>query len=185
MPLRDRPVPADGHPTRIQVSAGEEAPDFMLRSTAGGTATLFDLRGQWVVLYFYPEDHTPGCTIEARRFRAYFEAISLQEAAIVGVSRDNHENHCTFQERHGLPFDLLSDEDAEVHDRYGAWRPNWLRRSMVRARRCTFLIDPQGIVRKVYSRVRPLNHAQEVVKDLERIARQRREKGQVGAAVTS
>lgn len=157
---------ANGRPDQPIVAVGHEAPDFTLRNADGEPCTLTRLRGGWVVLYFYPEDHTLGCTIEARRFRAYFESISLQQAAIVGVSRDNAGNHCSFRDRHALPFELLSDEDNVVHDLYGAWRRPLLRRDAVEARRCTFLIDPDGIVCKVYAKVNPMSHAAQVVHDL-------------------
>ncbi len=157
-------------PTDITVAVGDDAPDFTLPDAEGQATSLSDLRGQWVVLYFYPEDGTIGCTMEAKRFRAYFESISLQEAAIVGVSRDSSQKHCDFRDKYRLPFALLSDEDGAVHDLYGAWRKTLFHK--LDARRCTFLIDPAGKVAKVYRRVNPMTHAQEVVADLGQITKQ-------------
>ena len=113
---------------------------------------------------------TPGCTIAAKGFRNYFEGISLHKAAILGVSRDNHENHCGFRDAHALPFELLSDEDGGVHDLYGAWQKGLL--GGVKVRRCTFLLDPEGRVAKVYRKVNPLGHPRQVVADLEDLVRQ-------------
>ncbi len=166
-----RYVPADGRSAHIRVNEGDLAPEFGLDNADGKPVALSDLRGQWVVLYFYPEDHTLGCTIEAKRFRTYFESIALHRAAIVGVSRDNAGNHCSFRDKHDLPFELLSDLHNDAHDLYGAWKVPALRRRVLEARRCTFIIDPSGRVAKVYGRVNPLSHAQQVVADLERLVR--------------
>ncbi len=157
-------------PTEPTVGAGDLAPDFTATDADGAAFQLASLREQWVVLYFYPEDHTIGCTLEAKAFRDYFEAISLHEAAIVGVSQDNAGNHCSFRDKHALPFKLLCDEDGAVHDLYGAWRKPLLRSSAV-PRRCTFILDPAGRVAKVYPRVNPVGHAQQVVRDLAHLVR--------------
>ncbi|MGB0653133.1 MAG: peroxiredoxin [Thermoplasmatota archaeon] len=148
------------------VPVGDAAPDFSLQCTEGHHVRLSDFAGAPVVLYFYPEDHTLGCTMEARRFRDYFEAVSLHKAVILGVSRDNHENHCSFRDKNQLPFELLSDEDGAVHDLYGAWKKP-LFGSGKKMRRCTYLIAPDGTVAKFYPRVNPAAHPAEVVQDLE------------------
>lgn len=167
--LIEKTSPAESRPTQVQVRVGQPAPDFTVEGTQG-PITLSQWSGQWVVLYFYPENDTPGCTLEARRFRSYFEAISRQRAAILGVSRDTHANHCSFRDKHALPFELAADPVGEVHDLFGAWKQPLFRRDVVKARRCTFIIDPHGIVRKVYEKVNPATHAAEVVRDLERLA---------------
>lgn len=161
-------------PTEPQVKEGDAAPDFELLSTSGKQVRLSGLRGAPVVLYFYPEDHTPGCTLEAKGFRNYFDGISLHKAAILGVSQDNHENHCGFRDKHALPFELLSDEDGDVHDLYGAWQRTLLGKT--RVRRCTFLLDPDGRVAKVYPKVNPLGHPRQVVADLEDLVRRWKER---------
>ncbi len=150
---------------------GIDAPDFTLPTTKGGDLTLSSLQGSPVVLYFYPEDHTPGCTIEAQRFRDYFEAISMHDAAILGVSRDNIENHCSFRDKYKLPFALLSDEQAEVHDLYDAWLKDWRGRKSVH--RCTYLIGPKGRIAKAYGKVNVQTHARQVVRDLEIVGHER------------
>lgn len=152
----------------MTLQAGIEAPDFALPSTSGGSVCLNDLRGTPVVLYFYPEDHTIGCTFEARSFRAYFESLALHDVVILGVSRDNMDNHCSFQDKHGLPFDLLCDEDEEVHDLYDAWRETPFRKRRV-VRRCTYLIAPDGTIAKTYAKVQPMGHAAQVLRDVESI----------------
>lgn len=150
------------------LQVGQEAPDFTLPSTKGRPVTLAEHRGKPVVLYFYPEDHTVGCTMEARTFRAYFESLAFHEVVILGVSRDNVDNHCSFQEKESLPFDLLSDVDETVHDAYGAWRETTFRRRRV-VRRCTYIIGPDGMIAKTYPSVNVLNHAATVLRDIERI----------------
>lgn len=156
-------------PTAPTVDVGDEAPDFTLPSTQGDDIRLSDYRGEPVVLYFYPEDHTPGCTLEARGFRNYFDGISLHKAVVLGVSHDNFENHCSFRDKNALPFELLSDEDGAVHDLYGAWQKNLL--GQIKVRRCTFVIDPEGKIAKVYPKVNPLGHPRQVVADLEGLVR--------------
>lgn len=156
---------------RPVLKEGVEAPDFTLPSTGGRPRSLSSLKGVPVVLYFYPQDHTPGCTIQAQRFRDYFEAISIHEAAILGVSRDTLDNHCSFRDAHALPFELLSDEDASVHDLYGAWTRGLLGGKKVR--RCTYLIGPDGHIAKTYPKVNVLGHARSVVNDLEDIGHEK------------
>lgn len=164
-------VEAHERPSAPTVDAGDPAPWFAAKDADGSDFDIADLRGQWVVLYFYPEDHTIGCTMEAKAFRDYFEAISLHEAAIVGVSRDNAGNHCSFRDKHALPFKLLCDEAGAVLDLYGAWKKAFLRPGRLAPRRCTFIIDPDGNVAKVYPTVNPVGHAQQVVRDLPGLVR--------------
>ncbi len=164
-------MPAAGRASGPTVQVGDEAPWFAAKDADGSDFDIAHLRGQWVVLYFYPEDHTIGCTMEAKAFRDYFEAISLHEAAIVGISRDNAGNHCAFRDKHALPFKLLCDEGGAVHDLYGAWRKPLLRRDRVGPRRCTFIIDPSGRVAQVYPKVNPIGHAQQVVRALPALVR--------------
>lgn len=151
-------------------SEGVDAPRFCLPSTDGTEFNLQSERGTPTVLYFYPKDETPGCTWEARSFRAQFEMLSRRQTTIVGISRDNIANHCSFQGKEGLPFQLLSDEDGSVHDAYGAWRRTMGIRSM---RRCTFILAPDLTVAKVYPYVLPIGHAKTVAQDVEALGRAR------------
>lgn len=140
------------------------APSFSLKDAKGGTHALTDYIGQWLVLYFYPMDDTPGCTIEACSFRDMHEALLAKQAAIVGISRDDAKSHTAFQHKYELPFTLLSDPDRTATEAYGAWGKKMFGKEGVL--RKTFIIDPAGQVVKVYGRVTPLGHAEKVLADL-------------------
>ena len=152
---------------------GDASPDFVLRDAQGKDVRLSSFSGKPIVLYFYPKDHTPGCTLEAKRFRDAYEDIASHGAVVVGVSLDSSDSHCDFQERHGIPFHLLSDVDGRVHDLYEAWRTTLLGKTSLGVRRCTYLIDGDGIIRKAYARVNVLTHANQVVQDLARLDAQK------------
>jgi len=143
------------------VEEGSEAPDFELRDQGGRIFRLSDLRGRYVVLYFYPKAMTRGCTIEAIEFRDSYDKISSLGAQVVGVSKDGVEDIKKFAEKYGLPFTLLSDPEGRVIKQYCVQGPFGL------ARRVTFIIDDRGIVRKKWAKVNPLGHAIEVIKVLE------------------
>jgi len=142
-------------------AAGTKAPLFTLQSQEGKTVSLKDFGGQWVVLYFYPKDMTPGCTIEAHNFQRDLSQFEAGKAAIVGVSADNADSHREFCTKESLTFRLLADPDKEVIASYGSLAPNG-----AFALRNTFLIDPTGTIRKVYTKVNPGAHSQEVLHDL-------------------
>jgi thioredoxin-dependent peroxiredoxin len=135
-----------------------KAPDFTLQSQEGKTVSLKDFRGQWVVLYFYPKDMTQGCTIEARNFQRDLDKYTAKKAAIVGVSADNIDSHQQFCTKESLTFKLLADPDKKIIAEYGSLAGN----GMV-ASRNTFLIDPKGVIRKVYTGVKPMQHSEEVL----------------------
>jgi thioredoxin-dependent peroxiredoxin len=125
---------------------GSPAPDFTLPSQTGGDVSLSALRGQWVVLYFYPADDTPGCTAEACSFRDSHEDFVDAGAVVLGVSSDSVDSHTKFAEKHHLPFTLLSDADGRLRKVYG------VKKSMgLLPGRVTYVIDPEGVVRKVFS----------------------------------
>ena len=151
---------------------GDAALDFVLKDQDGRDVRLSSLSGRPIVLWFYPKDLTPGCTIQAKGLRDEADALARHNAAIVGVSLDPPERHQEFQETCGLGFTLLSDPEGRVHDLYDAWRTTLFGRSSVAVRRCTFVIDADGIVRAVHKNVNVFTHAKAVVKDLERIAAQ-------------
>ncbi len=141
------------------------APDFELRDQSGAAVSLGDLRGNWVVLYFYPKDDTPGCTKEACDFRDNHAAIQATGAVVLGVSGDSEASHTKFTQKYELPFSLLvDDKDHSVARAYGAWgkKMNYGREyeGIIRS---TFIIDPEGKVAKVWPRVKPDSHGAEVL----------------------
>jgi peroxiredoxin len=149
------------------VSEGEKAPDFTLSADDGSTVSLKDYRGKKVVLYFYPKDGTPGCTREAIEFRDLAKDFEKEEAVILGVSKDSIKSHQKFKQKHELPFTLLSDPEGTVLDQYGVWKQKSLYgRTFMGTQRTTFLIDGQGMVKKVYRKVKPKGHAQVCLLDL-------------------
>ena len=143
---------------------GTAAPDFTLEVSGGGTESLSDYRGQTVVLYFYPKDDTPGCTTEACNFRDDYSEIMAAGAVVLGVSPDGVKSHDKFKLKYELPFPLLSDPDHQVAELYGAWgEKQMFGRTYMGILRSTFVIDEQGIIVKVFPKVRPKVHSEEVL----------------------
>src|SRR5688572_1009206 len=142
---------------------GDTAPAFALPDQNGGTRTLEEFRGKWLVLYFYPRDDTPGCVEQAMRFRNAMRELEALGATVCGVSVDNSASHAAFALKYNLPFALLADCDGEVAARYGSLRDFGVLKF---ARRNTFLVDPQGKVARVYVGVNAGRNAQEVSDDL-------------------
>lgn len=140
------------------------APTFSLQDSEGNTKTLTDYAGKWLVLYFYPKDDTPGCTVQACSLRDARDDLADMGAAVVGVSKDDGTSHDKFKAKHLLNFTLLSDPEGEVIDVYGAWGKKMFGKEGIL--RKTFLIDPNGVVQKVYGRVTPLGHGEQVIQDL-------------------
>lgn len=147
-----------------QVQAGDPAPDFELRDQSGQMHSIEDYRGDWVALYFYPKDDTPGCTTEACEFRDNIFAFKAADCQILGVSLDDEESHKEFSEKYNLPFPLLADTEGSTADAYGV-KTRML--GMTVAKRQTFLIDPEGNIAKHYEKVDPDNHSKQVLADLE------------------
>jgi len=146
---------------------GDKAPDFELPDQDGKLHKLSDYTGKHVLLYFYPRDFTPGCTVEACELRDNFDDFKKLGVTVFGISTDSVESHKKFAERHKLPFTLLSDEDKKVVKLYGVWKPKKaFGREFLGTVRTSFLIDPQGKITKIYPNVRPKLHAEEVLKDL-------------------
>jgi len=150
-----------------KVSVGDVAPDFTLSDQTGTPVRLHDLIGhKTVVLYFYPKDETPGCTIEARAFRDSYEQFSAKDAQVVGVSSDSVQSHRRFARRHNLPFLLLSDRDGAVRRLYGVEKTLGLLPGRV-----TYVIDQTGVVRHVYSsQLRATRHPREALMVLSALA---------------
>ena len=151
----------------ITLEAGDAAPDFALPDQDGTTHSLAGYRGRTVVLYFYPRDQTPGCTIQACSFRDSHAEVLAEGAVVLGVSTDDADSHVKFRERHGLPFPLLVDAEAAVAARYGAWGEKVLYgRRYLGMTRATFIIGPDGILTKVWKRARAAGHGAAVLKAL-------------------
>jgi peroxiredoxin Q/BCP len=141
-------------------TVGTKAPDFTLKSQEGKSVSLHDFKGKWVVLYFYPKDMTPGCTVEAHNFQADQDQYSKINAAIVGVSVDSVDSHVEFCTKENLSFKLLSDEKHEVVNTYGSTQKFGTNEV---AARNTFLLDPQGVIQKEFIGVNPAGHSKEVL----------------------
>ena len=142
------------------ISEGEKAPDFSLPAQDGSSITLQQYRGKWVVLYFYPKDFTQGCTIEAHNFQRDEAQYQAKGVVILGVSLDSSDSHKEFCTKEGLNFKLLSDESAKVVNQYGSLTEFQGKKY---AARNTFIIDPDGVVRKIFKGVKPNGHSQEVL----------------------
>jgi peroxiredoxin Q/BCP len=141
------------------VEEGSIAPDFTLPSDEGVEITLSALRGKQVVLYFYPKDDTPGCTIQACDFRDAQPRFDGADAVVLGVSADSVESHAKFREKFGLTFPLLADVDHAVCEAYGVWKEKKLYgRSSMGIERSTFLIDSEGVVERLWRKVKAEGH---------------------------
>jgi len=146
------------------ITEGDQAPDFTLRSDAGEEVTLSSYRGRPVVLYFYPKDDTPGCTTQACGIRDAYGDFERAGAVVLGVSPDNERSHLKFRQKYELPFTLLSDTEHEVADRYGVWGEKKFRgKKYMGVSRSTFVIDESGRVKKVFEKVTPSTHADDVL----------------------
>jgi len=149
------------------LTVGMPAPEFSLPSTLGRRVTLAEFRGKRVILYFYPKDDTPGCTMEACGFRDSFPRIESKDAVVLGVSLDDELSHEKFAQKFNLPFPLLSDKDAAVSRQYGTYKEkNLYGRSFWGIERTTFVIDREGKVEHVFRRVKVEGHAEEVMATL-------------------
>ena len=147
-----------------QIRVNAVAPDFTLLDQTNEKRSLSDFRGQWLVLYFYPMDFTPGCTTEACSFRDNWRQIESMDASVVGISVDDTMTHKAFAQKNKLPFTLLADPEGVVAEKYGAL---YLFMGVKMARRHSFIIGPEGRVRKVYTHVDLDDHAEQVIEDLE------------------
>ena len=144
---------------------GDNAPDFTLPTDGGGTVSLKQLKGEPVILYFYPKDDTTGCTAEACGFRDALPNFSRIGAAVIGVSKDSPASHDKFKKKYKLPFTLASDEDTAVAQRYGVWvEKSMYGRKYMGMDRSTFLIDGKGVIRGLWRKVKVPGHVDEVLK---------------------
>lgn len=145
-----------------------KAIDFSLPDQDGKVHRLFDYRGQFVVLYFYPKDDTPGCTVEACSFRDNQEIFKANNVVILGISKDTVASHKKFAQKHNLRFTIFSDVEKKVIKEYKAWgKKSFMGRTFEGTLRKTYLIDKKGNIIKVYENVNPLTHSKEILKDIE------------------
>lgn len=150
------------------LQAGDDAPDFTLETGDGQAVHLGDLRGHPVILYFYPRDDTPGCTVEACSFRDMTPEFEKRGALVYGVSADSAKSHVKFTQKYGLNFPLLADTDHAVSEAYGSWgRKKFMGREYDGIFRNTFLIGADGKVARVWEKVTPAGHAEEVLSALD------------------
>lgn len=149
---------------------GDMAPDFCLPNSLKGQTCLKDLRGKWVVLYFYPKDDTPGCTMEAIYFSKALEEFKSLGTEILGVSADTVESHCEFSDKHKLAITLLSDTDRKVLEAYGVWKQkSMFGKSFLGISRSTFIIGPDGKTAHVWPKVNVAGHADKVREKLKEL----------------
>lgn len=143
---------------------GDKAPEFTTATNGGGRVSLSDFKGKNVILYFYPKDDTPGCTKEACAFRDSYAEFRKKGAVVLGVSPDSAKSHDKFVEKFKLPFTLLADEDKQIVNAYGVWgEKTFMGRKYLGAHRVTFLIGPDGMIKKIWPKVKPEEHAAEVL----------------------
>jgi peroxiredoxin Q/BCP len=148
----------------------KQAPEFTLTDESGASHSIADYKGKWVVLYFYPKDDTPGCTVEACSLRDARNDIAELGAEVIGISADETSAHEKFKAKYTLNFTLLSDPDKKAINAYGAWGKKMFGKEGILRR--TFIINPEGTVVKVYGRVTPLGHGEQVVEELRRLQEQ-------------
>ena len=146
------------------LTEGQQAPDFSAKTDKNETVALKDFAGKHIVLYFYPKDDTPGCTIEACAFRDNISSLEQEDAVVLGVSPDGVESHEKFRDKFELPFTLLADPEHQVADAYGVYgKQSFMGREYMGVDRATFLIGPDGALEKVWPKVKPDGHAEEVL----------------------
>ena len=156
----------------MTLHVGDKAPVFSLLDQEGKEHALKDYQGQWVLLYFYPKDDTPGCTKEACSFRDNLPKFKKMKAVVFGISVDSVKSHAKFATKFKLPFTLLADDKKEVVEQYGVWgKKKFMGREYMGTFRNSFLIDPKGKIAKIYEQVKPELHPDEVLKDLAALAR--------------
>lgn len=149
------------------LNVGDTAPDFTLQDQHGSDRSLGMYAGQWVLLYFYPKDDTPGCTKEACALQSRLTGIKKLKAEVLGVSKDSVKSHQKFAKRYKLEFPLLADEETKVCQAYGVWQEkSFMGKKYMGILRASFLIDPKGKIAKVYPEVNPEEHAGEILDDL-------------------
>ena len=157
------------------LEAGKAAPAFTLKESDGDKVSLSGLKGKWVVVYFYPRDDTPGCTLEAQGFNKALGQLDKLGAVVVGVSKDDLPAHCKFRDKYGLEFPLLSDPDGKIIEKYGAWgEKNMYGKKSMGIVRTTVIVSPEGKVARVFPKVKVNGHVEAVldaIKELKKAAK--------------
>lgn len=148
------------------------APDFTLPDQDGKKHKLSDYKGEWILLYFYPKDDTPGCTTEACTLRDNLPKFGKLKAKVFGISVDSVASHKKFADKYKLPFTLLADEDKKVVEKYGVWQEKSMYgRKYMGTVRNSYLINPEGKIVKIYEKVKPADHAQQVLDDIKELTK--------------
>jgi len=151
----------------MTLNVGDVAPDFSMSDADGNTVSLSGLKGQRVVMFFYPRDNTPGCTKEACAFRDAYDGLQEKDVVVLGVSTDSAKSHTKFATKHDLPFPLLVDEDGAVGTKYGCYGlKKMYGKEYMGITRSSFIIGPDGTLEKIYRKVKPEPHVAEVVADI-------------------
>lgn len=152
----------------MALQPGDVAPDFSLPDGDGNIVNLSDFKGQRVVLYFYPRDNTPGCTKEACGFRDVYSDYQAKDLVVLGVSTDDAKSHTKFSTKFNLPFPLLTDADGSVAGQYDSYGlKKFMGKEYMGISRTTFIIGPDGKIEQIYKKVKPENHAAQILTDLE------------------
>lgn len=155
----------------MSININQVAPDFNLADQAGKVHQLKDYRGQWLLLYFYPKDNTPGCTTEACTIRDAWAEFASLKATVLGVSADSVASHQKFADKFKLPFPILADEDKTLIKQYGVLaEKSMFGKTYLGIKRSSFLIDPQGKIAKIYKNVKPAEHAAQVLVDIKKLS---------------
>jgi len=146
------------------------APQFTVPDQNGNNVSLSDFKGKWIILYFYPKDMTPGCTTESCNFRDEYSVFQQKDIVVLGVSKDSVARHKKFEGKHDLPFPLLSDENGTICEDFGVWQEKSLYgKKYMGIVRSTFIINPEGVIAKVYPKVKVKEHVTEILADLENL----------------
>lgn len=152
----------------MTLNIGDKAPDFTLPTDSGQEITLSQLKGQPVILYFYPKDNTPGCTKEACDFRDNFAQFKKKGVQVFGISKDSVKSHTKFKEKYSLPFTLLVDANADVCEAYGVInKKSMFGKTFLGIQRSTFLIDPKGIIQAIWRKVKVPGHVEQILNECE------------------
>lgn len=150
------------------IKINKKAPDFCLKNQNAEDVCLKDYKGRWTVVYFYPKDNTPGCTLEAKNFSQHAKDFEQKNVSIIGISPDSSTSHKKFEDKHDLSITLLSDPDHKTLEKYGVWKPKKLYgREFMGVVRSTFLIDPDGKIAHIWGKVKVAGHIEDVMNKLE------------------